>query len=151
MRNVRVHTAVVVRRINARDFVSCLQRTPYILPGTCFMIPYFLGAVFGTFFFFSIPFVIFALLFSLHPSRNSDPGSNSKLFSPPTHYGSCLAFLSREDFSSFFPRRLASDCAYPRYALSVVDPFLLSQIKSESRHGGIRTHGSTLVAFEGYH
>ena len=27
----------------------------------------------------------------------SDPGSHSKLFSPPTHYGSCLAF--------FFARR----------------------------------------------
>ena len=30
-------------------------------------------------------------------SRNSDPGSHSRLFSPPTHYGPCLAFLSRED------------------------------------------------------
>ena len=55
------------------------------------------------------PFIIFALLFSLPPSRNSnsDPGSHSRLFSPPIHYGSCLAFLSRENFSSFFPRRLA--------------------------------------------
>ena len=32
-------------------------------------------------------------------------------FPPPTHYGSCIAFLSREDFSSFFPRRLASNRA----------------------------------------
>ena len=48
-----------------------------------------------------IPCIIFALLFSLPPSRNSGPGSHSRLFSPPTHYGSCLAFLSREDFSSF--------------------------------------------------
>ena len=40
----------------------------------------------------------FALLFSLPPSRNSDPGSHSRLFSPDTHNGSCLAFLSREDF-----------------------------------------------------
>ena len=66
------------------------------------------------FFFFSIPFTVFALLFSLPLSRNSGPGSYSGLFPPPTHYGSCLAFLSREDFSFFFPRRLASDCAYPR-------------------------------------
>ena len=57
---------------------------------------------------FFIPFIVFALLFSLPPSRNSDPGSHSILFSPPPHYGSCLAFLSREDFSFFFPRRLAS-------------------------------------------
>ena len=72
-----------------------------------------------TFFFFffscfcSIPFIMFALLFSLPPSRNSDPRSHRGLFSPPTHYGWCPAFLSREDFSSFFPRRLASNCAYP--------------------------------------
>ena len=67
-------------------------------------------------FFFSNPLIIFALVFSLPPinSRNSDPGSHSRLFSPPTQYGSCLAFLSRQDFSSFFPRRLASNCAYPR-------------------------------------
>ena len=35
-----------------------------------------------------------------------------------------LHFLSREDFSSFFPRRLGSNCAYPRKALSAVHPFL---------------------------
>ena len=58
--------------------------------------------------FFSIPFIIFALLFSLPPSRNSDPGSHSRLFSTPTHYG------WREDFSCFSFRRLASNCAYPR-------------------------------------
>ena len=63
--------------------------------------------------YFSITFIVFALLFALPPSRNSDPGSHSRLFSPPTHYGSCLAFLSREDFSSFFPRRLASNCHVP--------------------------------------
>ena len=50
---------------------------------------------------------------SLPPSRNSDAGSHSRLFPPPTYCGSSLAFLSREDFSSFFPRRLASNCAYP--------------------------------------
>ena len=49
------------------------------------------------------------------PSRNSDQGSHRRLFSPPTHYGSRLAFLSREGFSSFFLRRLALNCAYPRY------------------------------------
>ena len=30
-------------------------------------------------------------------------------------------------------------------------PFLFLQINSKSRHGGIRTHGSTPLAFEGYH
>ena len=32
-------------------------------------------------FFFSIPFIIFALLFSFPPSRNSDPGSQRRIFS----------------------------------------------------------------------
>ena len=67
-----------------------------------------------TIFFPPIPFIIFALLFSLPSSRNSDPGSHGRLFSPPPHYGMRHAFLSRQDFSSFFTRRLASNCAYPR-------------------------------------
>ena len=53
--------------------------------------------------------------FSRIPSRSSDPGSHSRLFFPPPQYGSCLAFLSRADLSSFFSRRLASNCSYPRY------------------------------------
>ena len=48
------------------------------------------------FFFFLIPF-IFSPFFSLPPSRNSNPGSHSGLFSLlPTHYGSWLAFLSQD-------------------------------------------------------
>ena len=39
-------------------------------------------------------------------------GSTWQALSLPPHYGSCLAFLSREDFSCFFPRLLASNCAY---------------------------------------
>ena len=57
-------------------------------------------------FFFSVYF-LHPFLFSLPPGCNSDSGSGSRLFSPPTHYGSRLALLSRQDFSSFFPRRLA--------------------------------------------
>ena len=45
--------------------------------------------------------MIFALLFSLPPSRNSDPGSHSRLFSPPTHYGSCLACFIARRFQLF--------------------------------------------------
>ena len=36
------------------------------------------------------------------------------------------SFLSREDFSIFFPRRLASNCAYPRYISPSVVMFLPS-------------------------
>ena len=45
--------------------------------------------------FFSIPFVVFALLFSLPPSRNSELGSHSRLFSFPTTVRA-LHFLSDE-------------------------------------------------------
>ena len=76
---------------------------------------------------------LFSFFFFFHPIYYLRPYSlsllvvtqirgQSRLFSPPTHHGSCLAFLS-QDFSSFFPRRLASSCAYPRQALSAVDPF----------------------------
>ena len=100
-------------------------------------------------FIFSIPFIIFALLYSLPPRRNSDPGSHSRLFSPPTHYGSCVAFFFPRRFQ-LFPCRLASNCAYPRSTLSAVDRFLFLQINSKSRYGGVRIHGPTLASFEGY-
>ena len=66
-------------------------------------------------FFVSVPFIIFALLFSLPPSRNSDPGSHSRLFSPLTHYGPCLAFFFREmsALSSLFD----SDRIAPTHAI----------------------------------
>ena len=42
-------------------------------------------------------------LLSLPPnSRNSDPVSHSRLFSPPHHYGSILALSSREHFQLSF-------------------------------------------------
>ena len=67
-------------------------------------------------FFFHPVYGLRALLFSLRPihCRNSDLGSHNRHFFPlPTTFRAlhCLAFLSREDFSSFFPRRLASICA----------------------------------------
>ena len=45
---------------------------------------------------------------------------------PPFPLRHVPSFLSREEFSIFFPRRLASNCTYPRcLALSTVDPFFL--------------------------
>ena len=56
----------------------------------------------------------------LPPRRNSDPVTKQTLLSRP-HYDTRLHFISRERFGTFFPRRLASNCAYPRYeALSAV-------------------------------
>ena len=43
--------------------------------------------------------VLSSPFYSLPPSRDSDPGSHSRLFSLPTHYGSCLEF-HREKISA---------------------------------------------------
>ena len=60
--------------------------------------------------FFSTPFIIFALLFSLRPSRNSEPGSHSRLFSPTHYCSSCLAFFIARRLQLFLasstPRRI---------------------------------------------
>ena len=50
--------------------------------------------------FFPIPFIIFALLFSLPPSRNSDPGSHSRVFSPPTPLRFVPCIFYREKISA---------------------------------------------------
>ena len=67
--------------------------------------------------FFYILFIILALLFSLPPNRNSDPGSHGRLFPPPRsalRFAPCV-FISREDDCSPFLRcPLASNCAYSR-------------------------------------
>ena len=87
-------------------------------------------------------------------SRNSDPGSHSRLFSPPTHYGSCLGFLSRGDFSSFLvdSRRFVLTHARRSQQLILFSSFFFFflQINSKSRHGGIRTHGpnTSSIRFE---
>ena len=87
------------------------KMTRYISFSFPFLIKHVWYYSYDVFTFFSIPFIIFALLFSLPPSRNSDPGSHSRPFPPPPHYGSCLAFLSPEEiFSSLSslvdPRRI---------------------------------------------
>ena len=94
------------------------------------------------------------------PTRTSDSGLHSRL-SPP-HYGSMvirlrpcmivsnppplapphqgerlLAFSSREGFSTVFKRRLASNWAYPRYALSAVGVF--RRIKTPYGRAGSRS------------
>ena len=63
--------------------------------------------------FFFIPFIIFALPFSRPPSRNSDPGSHSKHFSTPTHYGSCLAFFVARRFQLFLPSSTRVELCLP--------------------------------------
>ena len=66
---------------------------------TCDLVPYFS-------FLFFIPFVTFApVFFSLPRSRNSDSGIQHRLFSPPPHYGACLAFFNARGLQPFVPSR----------------------------------------------
>ena len=62
------------------------------------------GILYAKILFFFFPSHLLSSPFYLYPfplSRNSDdPGSHSKLFSPPTHYGSCLSFFYRENISA---------------------------------------------------
>ena len=98
-----------------------------------------------TFLFFSpIPFIVFVLLLQLplylvittvpvvyimRQSRVAQIRGHKAGSSPPspllcyTTYGACLAFLSREKLSIFFPRRMASNCAYTRFRQSLPPPF----------------------------
>ena len=102
-----------------------------------------------TFFFFNPILIVCRRSLSLPLIRNTDPGSHSRLLSSRTHYGSCLAFLSRDDFGSFLPRRLArTGYTHARRSQQLILSFW--RICSESHHGRTRTHGLPLAAFESY-
>ena len=99
-------------------------------------------------FFFFHPIYYPRTTLALPPSSNSDPGSHSGPSSSlPT---SACAFISRGESSIFFPRRLASNCTYPRcLALSAVIPFFFAflQIRSNKSHrGGCRSQGQPNVS-----
>ena len=96
----------------------------------------------------SISFIIFALLFSLHPTIDSDPGSHSMIGSCPTpHCGSCLPIVpsnhtAREATALASPvdsRRIAP--THATKVFSITGPFLFLQIKSQPHHGEIRISG----------
>ena len=98
---------------------------------------------------FSIPFIIFALLFSLPPGRNSDPGGSS----PPLPTAVRALHFYREKISALpslvDSRRIV--LTHARRSQQLILSFFFIQTKSKSRYGGIRTHGPALVSFEGYH
>ena len=99
-------------------WVSCDQILPLV--GSLFAMPFFL-------LFFHLTyqvFIIFTLLFSFRRTTQIwghllVVGPSSPLRFHSRVQGSCLSFVSLEDFSPFFPRRLASNCAYPRYRRAV--------------------------------
>ena len=66
---------------------------------------------------------MFALLFSLPPSSNSDPGSHSRLFSPLPTTVRALHFYREKisELSSLVDSRRI--VPYPRYTLSALDAF----------------------------
>ena len=62
------------------------------------------------------------------------------------------SFLSREDFSLFFPRRLASNCAYPRcQELLTIESFFIFANKVNVRPTWGSNPGLKQVQFEVYH
>ena len=86
--------------------------------------------------------------FSLPLSRNSDPGSYCRFFPPlPTTYGSSL-FIARKDstLSSLVDSRRVAPTHARRSQQLILHYFC--KIYSKSHHGGIRTPGPTLEAFE---
>ena len=99
------------------------------------------GILYAKILFFFFPSHLLSSPFYLYPfplSRNSDdPGSHSKLFSPPTHYGSCLAFFIARRFQLFLLSSTRVELCLP--TLGAVDPFFILANKFESHHGGIRT------------
>ena len=91
----------------------------------------------------SIPFNIRALLSRFLPVATQTRGHVAGPPPPsPLRYMPSF-FLSREELSIFVPRRLASNCAYPRSkVLSVIDAFFFLNFAHKnvkSHHGGNRT------------
>ena len=81
-------------------FASCVgyfDRTYYgfcVTSSRLLYSPYWGGQNLTTVIYIYYPIYCLRPSFSLPlPSRNSDPGSHSRLFSPLTHYGPCLAFF----------------------------------------------------------
>ena len=99
-------------------------------------------------FYFIFPSPLLSSHFCLSPSivvtqtRGHKAGS-----SPPSPLRCVPSFLKREEFSTFFPRRPASNCAYPRYrALSAVG--VLREKTSYTSVQGLALSTSTSVVFE---
>ena len=104
-------------------------------------------------FFFFIPSIILAPLSRSLPVVTQIQGHIAGP-PPPSPLRHVPSFLSREEVSIFFPRRLASNCTYSRcWALSAVGPFFFVaflQIKSNIITVGIKLkEKQTLAVFEG--
>ena len=91
--------------------------------------------------------ILFVLLFSLPPGRNSDPGSHSRLFSLPTPVRALHFYREKTSALSSLvdSRRIVLTHARRSRQLILV---IVLQLNPNSHHGGIQTPRPTLVAFD---
>ena len=103
--------------------------------------------------FFSIPCIIFALLFSLFPSRITQIRDHIAGSSPPSplRFVPCT-FIARR-FQLFLPLSTPVELCLPKLRALSSSSLLtfFASMNSKSHHGGTGTPGLTLVTFEGYH
>ena len=99
---------------------------------------------------FSIPFIIFALLsLSLH-SRNSDPGSQSRLFSPLPTTVRAFIFIARR-VQHFLPSSTRVEFCLPTLLSALGNNWCLSRKKPcVLAPAGVWTHNSNLSSIRGY-
>ena len=97
---------------------------------------------------FFIPFIIFALLVPAPSLFVTQIRRHISGTPPPSPLRYVPTFLSREGFSTFFPRPLASNCAYT-LTRAINRRFLQSIWYTRKKsHGGARTRDLDLSAFE---
>ena len=96
---------------------------------------------------YQVLYVAVLLQLPINRLRNSDPGSHSRHSSlpPPSPLRSVPSWLSLEELSSFFPRRLASNCAYGTHARRFPASHFLHK-KKMAHSAGLELAKSALVA-----
>ena len=84
----------------------------FVFRFVCFLLVMFCFCF--SFFVFFLSHSLSSPFYSLPPSRNSDPGSHSRLFFPhPPRYGSCLAFFIAIRFQLFLPSSTRVELCLP--------------------------------------
>ena len=102
----------------------------------------------SSFSFFLIPFIIFALLLSLPPSLNSDPGSHSRLFSPLPTTVCALHFIARR-FQLFLPSSTRVELCLPTLGALSSRSFFLIHPKKEKRTNQTQNKKQKTKMYEG--
>ena len=129
--NIMSYTIYIPGTIVFFIFPSHLCSSPFILSPSYFCLV-------CLFLFFSIPFIIFALLsLSLH-SRNSDPGSQSRLFSPLPTTVRAFIFIARR-VQHFLPSSTRVEFCLPTLLSALGNNWCLSRKKALCACVGVRT------------